>query len=191
MPDSSLTSQQILRKQEMGEPVYSDADEHVHRHIIMVMLENHLGALNRVINLFSQRGFNLESVAVGETNDPAISRLTLVTTGNDRIIKQVLRQLNNLVDTLAVEDLTAHEYVERELLLLRVRYTELNRPAIMNTADIFRAKVVDITTESMTFQVTGPTKKVNAFLGLMAEYGILEVARSGRIAMKRALVFGD
>ncbi len=190
MPDT-LTSQQILRKQKMGEPVYSDDAEHIHRHIVMVLLENHLGALNRVINLFSQRGFNLESVAVGETEDPTVSRLTIVTTGNDRIIKQVIRQLNNLVDALEVEDLTEHEYVERELLLLKVKYTPENRAALMENAHIFRGKVVDITKDTMTFEVTGPTKKVNAFLGLMKPYGIVETARSGRVAMRRALVFGS
>lgn len=188
---STLTSQQILRKQKMGEPVYSDETEHIHRHIISVLLENHIGALNRVINLFSQRGFNLESVTVGETEDPEVSRLTLVTTGNDRIIKQVQRQLDNLVDALKVDDLTEHEYVERELLLLKVRYDATNRAAITGNANIFRGKVIDITEDTMTFEVTGPAKKVNAFIGLMQPFGIVEVARSGRVAMQRALVFGD
>ncbi|ACY47635.1 acetolactate synthase, small subunit [Rhodothermus marinus DSM 4252] len=103
----------------------------MHRHTIAVLLENTIGALIRVVNLFSARGFNLESVTVGETDDPTISRMTIVTTGNDRIIGQVLRQLDRLIDTLHVEDLTGSSFVERELCLLKVRYTNETRAAIM------------------------------------------------------------
>ena len=104
-----LTPQQIYRKQEAGDPVQPGEAPDMRRHIITVLLENHSGALNRVINMFSQRGFNLESVTVGQTDDPSISRLTLVTTGNNRVIKQVNRQLNNLIDALEVDDLTTAE----------------------------------------------------------------------------------
>lgn len=191
MPERELTEQQILRKKESGEPIFENEDEDAHRHTIALTVENSIGALNRIVNMFSQRGFNLESVTVGETDDSSIARMTLVTTGNDRIIAQVLRQLNNLVDTLEVEDLTQAEHVERELCLLKVRYTSGNRAELMDTIDIFRGKVVDITPATMTFELTGPTKKINAFIGLMRPHGIVEIARSGRVAMHRALFYGD
>lgn len=187
----TLTPQQVLRKKKFGEPIYEHEDEQVHRHLIAVRLENSIGALNRVANLFSARGFNLESVAVGETEDPSIARMTLSTTGNDRIIAQVLRQLDGLVDTLEVADLTEADHVERELCLLKVRYTSENRAELMDTIEIFRGKVVDVSPEAMTVELTGPTKKINAFTGMMKPHGIEEVARSGRVAMRRAMYYGD
>lgn len=187
----TLTPQQIIRKKAQGEPIYPDEAKRVNRHIIAVLVENSIGALNRIINLFSARGFNLESVTVGETDDPSVSRMTIVTTGEGRIIAQVNRQLNRLIDVLEVEDVTFEEYVERELCLLKVRYTHENRSELMGTLEIFRGKVVDVTTETMTFELTGPTKKINAFIGMMRQHGIEEIARSGRVAMKRALQFGD
>lgn len=189
--DVTLTPQQIIRKKAQGEPIYPDEAKREHRHIIGVLVENTIGALNRVINLFSARGFNLESVAVGETDDGSVSRMTIVTTGDDRIIAQVNRQLNRLVDVLEVEDLTDEEHVERELCLLKVSYTAENRSELMDTLEIFRGKVVDVTMETMTFELTGPTKKISAFIGMMRRHGIAEIARSGRVAMRRSLQFGD
>jgi acetolactate synthase-1/3 small subunit len=189
--ERELTEQQLLRKKKFGEPIFDDEEKEDHRHVIALLVENSIGALNRIVNMFSQRGFNLESVAVGETDDSSIARMTLVTTGNDRIIAQVLRQLNNLVDTLEVEDLTDEEHVERELCMLKVRYTSANRAEIMDTIEIFRGKVVDITPATMTFEITGPAKKINAFIGLMRPHGIVEIARSGRVAMRRALFYGE
>lgn len=186
-----LTSQQIARKRASGEPIFPDDRKIEHRHVISVLLENHDGALNRVASMFSARGFNLESVAVGETEDSTISRMTLVTTGNDRIIAQVLRQLNRLVDTLRVEDLTNVEHVERELLVLKVSYSKANRAEIMDIMNVFRGKVIDVTPEVFVFELTGPTKKINAFIDLMRPHGILEVARSGRVAMRRASGYED
>ncbi len=191
MPSTTLTPQQIIRKNAAGEPLSPDEPKRVSRHIIAVLVENSIGALNRIVNMFSARGFNLESVAVGETDDPTVSRLTIVTTGDDRIIAQVNRQLNRLVDVLDVQDLTDQEYVERELCLLKVAYSQENRSELMGTLEIFRGKVVDVTTETMTFELTGPTKKINAFIGMMKPHGIKEIARSGRVAMCRALQFGD
>ncbi len=188
---TTLTPQQIIRKKAQGEPIGSDERKREQRHIIAVLVENSIGALNRVINLFSARGFNLESVAVGETDDPSVSRMTIVTTGDDRIIAQVNRQLNRLVDVLEVEDLTEKHYVERELCLLKMKYTKQNRSELMDTLEIFRGKVVDVTTETMTFELTGPTKKINAFIGMMQPHGIAEIARSGRVAMRRSMQFGD
>lgn len=186
----TLTPQQIIRRKAQGEPIDPEERKREHRHIIAVLVENSIGALNRVINLFSARGFNLESVTVGETDDATISRMTIVTTGDDRIIAQVNRQLNRLVDVLQVEDLTSSEVVERELCLLKVRYNSENRSEMMDTLEIFRGKVVDVTTETMTFELTGPSKKINAFIGMMRSHGIEEIARSGRVAMRRSLQFG-
>ena len=187
----TLTPQQIIRKKAQGQPIGPGEQAHRHRHIIAVLLENSIGALNRVINLFSARGFNLESVTVGETDEFEVSRMTIVTTGEDRTISQVNRQLNRLIDVLEVEDLTSEEYVERELCLLKIGYTSDNRVELLDTLKIFHGKVVDITTDTMTFEIAGPTRKINAFVGMMHRYGIEEVARSGRVAMKRALFFGD
>lgn len=192
MPDSErdLTKQQILRKRKFGEPIVPDEEtEQAHRHVIAVKLTNTIGALNRVTSLFSARGFNLESVAVGETDDPDVARLTLVTSGNDRIVAQITRQLNGLVDTLEVTDLTDAEHVERELCLLKVQYTDASRTEIMDLKDIFRCRVVNVTPETMILEVTGPTKKINAFVGMMKPHGIEEVARSGRVAMHRSLEY--
>lgn len=192
MPEETLTRQQIRRKRKFGEPLLPEEEaetEQEHRHIIAVRLENTIGALNRVTNLFSARGFNLESVAVGETEDPSVARLTLVTSGNDRIIAQIMRQLDGLVNTLDVTDLTDSEHVERELCLLKVQYTSETRSEVLDIKDIFRGRVVNVTPETMIIEVTGPTKKINAFVGMMHEHGIEEVARSGQVAMHRALEY--
>lgn len=188
---TTLTPEQVRRRRAAGAPVFPGEARREHRHVIAVLVENTIGALNRIVNLFSARGFNLESVAVGETDDPTVSRLTLVTTGDDRIIGQVNRQLDRLVDVLAVDDLTGTPFLERELCLVRVRYSAESRPALMDLLGIFRGHVVDVTPEAMTFELAGPTKKINAFIGLMQPHGIAEIARSGRVAMRRALVFGD
>ncbi|MDZ4700638.1 MAG: acetolactate synthase small subunit [Rhodothermales bacterium] len=191
MSQATLTPQQIYRKKAAGEPVLADDTLKIRRHIFSVLLENSIGALNRVVNLFYARGFDLESVVVGISDDPSLYRMTLVTTGTARKIEQVLRHLNNLVDTVQVEDLTDQEYVERELCLLKIRYTEKNRSQIMDINDIFRGKVIDITAETLTFELTGPTTKINAFVGMMQPFGIEEMHRSGRVAMRRALVHGS
>jgi acetolactate synthase-1/3 small subunit len=184
----ALTPQQLFRKQAAGEGLSPDEPDAAHRHVIVVTMENTIGALNRVANLFSARGFSLESVSVGITESQT-ARMTLVTTGNDRIIGQVLQQLNNLVDTLHVDDVTEEAHVERELCLVKVAASAAERPALTGVADIFRANVVNITPDSMTFEVTGPPTKINAFIGMMREYDVREVARSGRVAMRRHLVF--
>ena len=191
MSDSKLTPQQIFRKSAAGEPLENGEQPEHKRHLINVHLENSIGALNRVTNLFSQKGFNLESVAVGLTHDPSLYFMTLVTKGTRRKIEQVVTQLNNLVDTVAVEDLTEEEYVERELCLLKVKYNTETRGQIMDVLNIFRGKVIDITHNTMTFELTGPTTKVNAFVGMMESFGIEELHRSGRVVMRRALVHGS
>lgn len=192
MSEATLTRQQIRRKRKFGEPILPEEESETdqeRRHIIAVTLENTIGALNRVTNLFSARGFNLESVAVGETDEPSVARLTLVTVGNERIVAQITRQLDNLVNTYEVTDLTDAEHVERELCLLKVRYTSKTRPEILDIKDIFRGRVVNVTPETMVLEVTGPNKKINAFIGMMEAHGIEEVARSGQVAMHRNLEY--
>lgn len=185
MSQPTLTPQQIIRRKAFGQSVNGEKEQQ-RRHVICVRLENSIGALNRVINLFSARGFNLESVVVGETETPSISRMTLVTTGDNRIIKQVNRQLERLIDVLDVDDVTDADHVQRELCLLRAHYRQETRSEILDTLQIFRGKVVDITRDAMTFELTGPSAKIDAFIELMHPHGIIEVARSGRIALRRA-----
>ncbi|MCY4172235.1 MAG: acetolactate synthase small subunit [Bacteroidetes bacterium] len=180
-----LTPQQIIRKKAAGEPIQPDDSEMIQSHTIAVLVENSIGAFIRVVNMFSARGFNIDSVTVGATDDPTVSRMNIVTQGNGRIISQVLRQLSRLVDTIEVIDLTDTDFVERELCLLKVCYTKDTRSEILDVNDIFRGKVVDITTKTMTFELRGPSKKIDAFIKMMHAHEIVEVARSGRVAMQR------
>ena len=180
-----LTPQQIIRKKAAGEPVESDDQELTSQHTIVVLVENSIGAFIRVVNMFSARGFNIESVTVGVTDDPTVSRMNIVTTGNERIISQVLRQLSRLVETIEVNDLTGTNFVERELCLLKVRYTDRSRAEILDVNSIFQGKVVDITRETMTVELRGPSQKIDAFIKMMQPHNIVEVARSGRVAMQR------
>ena len=182
-----LTSQQVIRKKAAGEPIEPGEAQLIHRHTITVLVENTIGAFIRVVNMFSARGFNLESITVGETDDPGVSRMNIVTTGNDRVIAQILRQLNRLIDTLKVDDVTKADTVERELCLLKIGYNAGNRAEIMDVSTIFRSKVVDIAPDVITFEITGPSKKVDAFITMMRPHGIVEVARSGRVAMRRTV----
>ena len=158
----------------------------IEQHIFFVLLENSMGALIRVVNMFSARGFNLDSVTVGVTEDPTVSRLCIVTRGSVRVISQILRQLNRLVDTIEVDDLTGTDFVERELCIIKVRCRGEKRADVLQVNEIFRGRVVDVTPDILALEIVGPTKKVDAFVNLMKPHGIDEVARSGRVAMQRA-----
>ncbi len=182
----TLTPQQLIRKRAAGEPVEPGALPQTHQHIINVLVENSMGALIRVVNMFSARGFNLDSVTVGVTDDPTISRMCIVTSGNDRVISQILRQLNRLVDTIEVYDVTGTDFVERELCIIKVRCRGDKRAEVLQINEIFRGRVVDVTPDILALEIVGPTKKVDAFVNLMKRHGIDEVARSGRVAMQRA-----
>ena len=188
MNDSAitLTPQQLIRKRAAGEPVEPGAPQQVQQHIINALVENSMGALIRVVNMFSARGFNLDSVTVGVTDDATISRMCIVTSGNDRVISQILRQLNRLVDTIKVYDVTGTDFVERELCMIKVRCRGDQRSEVLQINEIFRGRVVDVTPDRLALEVVGPTKKVDAFVNLMRRHGIEEVARSGRVAMQRA-----
>jgi len=155
------------------------------RHTISLFVDNESGVLSRVAGLFSARGFNIESLNVAETLDPDTSRITLVTTGDDFIIEQVIKRFNNMVNVIWVDDLTDDTRVEREMILIRVEAKDSTRAEILRMADIFRAKVVDVGAESYTLELTGDKEKVNAFIDLLEPMGIKEIARTGTVAMKR------
>ena len=154
-------------------------------HIISVTIENKFGSLSRVAGLFSGRGFNIESLSVAPTLDPTISMMTLVTSGEDRIIEQILKQLNKLIDVIKVVDVNENEYVERETALIKVHTRPEDRAEALRIADIFRANVVDSSPTSYTIEVTGDIRKVQAIINLLQPLGIKELVRTGRIAIGR------
>ncbi|GAB2778448.1 acetolactate synthase small subunit [Halomonas shantousis] len=149
------------------------------RHIISILLENEPGALSRVVGLFSQRNFNIETLNVAPTEDPTLSRLTVTTQGDDRVIEQITKQLNKLIDVVKLVDLTEGTHIERELMLVKVKAMGAARDEVKRTADIFRAQIVDVTSSLYTVQITGDGTKLDAFLQAMGPVGILEVARTG------------
>ncbi|MGE5398849.1 MAG: acetolactate synthase small subunit [Ignavibacteriales bacterium] len=155
------------------------------KHIISVLLENRFSAFSRVATLFSGKGFNIQSISIGETEMPEISRMTLVTSGDDMIIGQVVKQLNRLIDTIKVVDLTQCSNVVRELALITIGYQKGNRAEITNVCSIFRGNIVDINNKTMTLEVTGPPDKIDAVINVLMPYGIKEIARSGTVALKR------
>ena len=157
------------------------------KHTISVTVENKFGVLARVSGLFSSRGYNIDSLAVGETENPKISRMTIVVKGDDNILDQVIKQLNKLVDVIEVRDMKKGSYVGRVLTLIKVKCTSKTRTEIMEIANVFRAKTVDLGHESLTIQITGTGDKVAAFIELMKPFGILELANTGLVAMQREL----
>jgi len=157
------------------------------KHTISVIVENKFGVLARVSGLFSSRGYNIDSLAVGETVDPAISRMTIVVHGDDRILEQVIKQLEKLVDVIEVSDLPEGTYVGRELCLVKVKSENRARAEIMEIADVFRAKVIDIGHKTLSIQITGTGDKIEAFVRLMEPFGIVELARTGMVAMLREI----
>jgi acetolactate synthase I/III small subunit len=158
----------------------------VRRHTFAVLVENKFGVLGRITGLFSARGFNIESLSVAETEDPTVSRITLVTEGNDLILEQVNKQLNRLIDVIKVTDLSEEAHVDRELVLIKVHAeAEQMRSEVLRLADIFRAKVVDVTPKTYVLEVTGDEGKIRAAINLLKPLGIKEVVRTGKIAIAR------
>jgi acetolactate synthase-1/3 small subunit len=155
------------------------------KHTLAVLVENKSGVLSRVASLFSRRGYNIDSLAVGVTEDPDISRITIVVHGDDLVLEQVTKQLNKLVDVIKVSDLGGDDTVERELALIKVTADSDTRAEIIQIADIFRARVIDIAPKSMTVEVTGDEGKVEAIEKLLRHFGIKEMVRTGKIAMVR------
>jgi acetolactate synthase-1/3 small subunit len=155
------------------------------RHTISVLVENRFGAFDRVATMFSGKGFNINSISIGETEVADVSRMTIVTDGEDKIIDQVVKQLNRLIDTIKVVDLSETYHVERELALLTIGIHKGSMEEIKNICDIFRGNIVDITNKSMMIEITGPPDKIDAAINVFAPFGIKELARSGVVAIKR------
>ena len=156
------------------------------KHTIAVMVENRFGVLSRLAGLFSARGYNIESLSVGETVDPSVSRMTLVVRGDELVIEQVGKQLHKLIDVIKVTDLTQENHVERELVLMRVNAEPQHRAEVLRIADIFRAKVIDVTPMTLTLEVTGDESKLDAIIELLRPIGIQELVRTGKVAIARA-----
>ena len=155
------------------------------QHIICALVENHFGVLANISSLFSARGFNIDSLAVGETHDPTISRMTIVVSGDDSIMQQVNKQLNKLIDVIKVIDITEEEHIERELLLIKVSHNPKTRPEIIEIVEIFKAQIVNYNPRTLTVEIVGTSDKVIAFIDILRPFGIKEVARTGRIALSR------
>lgn len=155
------------------------------RHIISVLLENESGALARVAGLFAARGYNIESLTVAPTEDPTLSRMTLVTRGDETVIEQITKQLNKLVDVVKLLDLSDGAHVERELMMIKVRAEKGARAELKRLADIFRGNIIDVTDCSYTVKVTGTSEKLDAFIRALSEDNILEVVRSGPLGISR------
>jgi len=156
------------------------------RHTISVWVDNLPGVLSRVTGLFSGRGFNIESLCVAETMDPEVSRITLVTSGDQQIIEQIIKQLRKLINVIKVVDLTTLDHVEREMALVRVKAEDRSRAEVLRIADIFRCRVVDVSPTSYTLEVTGNHEKIKAVLDLLKGHGIQEVVRTGTLAIQRS-----
>ena len=155
------------------------------KHIISILLENESGALSRVAGLFSARGYNIESLTVAPTEDPSLSRMTLVTTGSDDVIEQITKQLNKLVDVVKLLDLNEGRHIERELMLIKVKAAPESRDEIRHLADIFRGRIIDVSEDTYTIELTGTGEKLDAFIEGMSPELILETVRSGVTGIAR------
>lgn len=156
------------------------------RHTLSVLVENRFGVLARIAGMFSGRGFNIDTLNSGPTHDPAISHITIVVRGDDAVLEQVIKQLDKLVDVIKIEDFRDGEYVDRELVLLRVNATKETRAEVVQLCDIFRAKVVDIQPTNLVIELTGHDAKITKFLKMLTPFGITDLARTGKVAMVRA-----
>lgn len=154
------------------------------RHTISILVENKFGVLTRISGMFSGRGFNIDTLNVGPTQDPKMSRMTVVVQGDDAVLDQVTKQLNKLVDVIDITDFKEGGYVDRELVLLRLKVDSKTRAEVIQICEIFRAKIVDVQADTLTVELTGDEAKVVRFAKLMENFGILELNRTGRIAMK-------
>lgn len=156
------------------------------RHILTILVENRIGVLARIAGLIAAKGYNIDSVSVGETMDNSTSRVTLVVHGDDWVMEQVVKQLNRLIDVIKVVDLFEEDFVEREMILVRVNAEASSRAEILRIADIFRSKIVDVTHRTYTLEASGDEDKIRALLELLRPFGIQEFVRTGRIAIARA-----
>jgi len=159
--------------------------EQLKKHTISLLVENKFGAFNRIAGLFAAKGYNIDSLTVGPTEEEDTSRMTIVTRGDDQVIEQIIKQLNKLIDTIKVVDLTFDSFVERDLALVKVQTTPETRSEIMQIAEIFRAKVIDVSPKTLTLEATGSQQKVDAIINMLKPFVIKEMARTGRVALKR------
>ncbi|MFA5779935.1 MAG: acetolactate synthase small subunit [Elusimicrobiota bacterium] len=155
------------------------------KHTISVLVENKPGVLTRISTLFAARGYNIDSLAVGETDDPTVSRMTIVVAGDEAILEQVKKQLNKLIDVIKVSDFLNIAHVERDLILIKVRADKSVRAEILQIVDIFRAKIVDVSVNTVIIEMTGDEDKIQAIINMLKPFGIKEMARTGIIAMAR------
>ncbi|MCL6263353.1 MULTISPECIES: acetolactate synthase small subunit [Craterilacuibacter] len=155
------------------------------KHILSILLENEAGALSRVVGLFSARGYNIDSLTVSTTEDPTLSRMTIVTHGSDDVIEQITKQLNKLIEVVKVIDLNESEHIERELMLIKVRATGKEREEMKRMADIFRGRIIDVTEKTYTIELTGTTEKLGAFIEAIDRAVILETVRTGASGIGR------
>jgi acetolactate synthase-1/3 small subunit len=155
------------------------------RHTISVLVENKFGVLARIATLFAARGFNIDSLAVGETEDPNISRMTILVRGDDKILEQVEKQLNKLIDVIKVTDFKEAQHIERDLALIKVKADKTNRAEILQITDIFRAKIIDVSADSVIIETTGDEEKIQALMTMLTPFGIRETCRTGIIAIGR------
>ncbi|MCR5784935.1 MAG: acetolactate synthase small subunit [Eubacterium sp.] len=153
--------------------------------VLSILVQNTTGVLNRVSGLFSRRGYNIESITAGVTADDRFTRITIVTSGDELIIEQIVKQLAKLEDVVDIKILKRDESVERELILMKIKASDTERAAIVSTANVFRAKIVDVSRDSIVIELTGSKNKLEAFLNLMEQYNILELARTGVTALSR------
>jgi acetolactate synthase-1/3 small subunit len=157
----------------------------VRLHVLSLLVENKPGVLARIAGLFAGRGYNIESLCVGETQDPNYSRMTIVTKGDERVVEQIEKQLRKIIEVVKVSNITDTPHVERELILVKVSATKENRDEIMRLVEIFRGKIIDVTLKSLTIEITGDRDKTSAFLQLLKPFGIKELVRTGIAAIKR------
>ncbi len=155
------------------------------QYTLAILVNNHSGVLMRVVGLFSRRGYNIDSLSVGITENPSISRITIVVTGDRAVVEQIKKQVEKLVDVIKVYEMTRHGSVQRELVLVKVRTTEQTRTSVVELAEIFKAKVLDVTPSTISLQLTGGLDKIGSFLELMNPYGIVEMSRTGITALER------
>jgi acetolactate synthase-1/3 small subunit len=164
----------------------------VKAHILSVLVENRAGSLSRVSGLFSRRGYNIDSLTVGETGNPAVSRMTIALSGDETILEQIVKQLGKLVDVIAIRELESAKSIRREIMLIKVRVDEKSRSAVVEVAAIFRSRVIDISPSTITVEATGSPEKLDGLIQLLEPYGILEMARTGSVALERgSLILGS
>lgn len=155
------------------------------KHTISVLVSHNLNALSRIIGMFSGRGFDIDSISFGQAQEPGLARITITTQGDEQIVEQITKQLHNVIDVIKVKDLTYVSFISRELALVKVSAPPAKRSEIMQIVNVFRAKIIDISPDKLTIEVTGSGDKISAAIGMLQQFGLVEVARTGSVALKR------